>query len=38
MDVPENELDPPEPRRTPTFEEWLDHEQDRLIDEARLED
>lgn len=34
-EVPDQELNPPEPRRIPTWEEYLEHEQDRLIDEER---
>lgn len=34
-DVPDQPLNPPEPRMTPTFEEYLEHEADRLNDEAR---
>ena len=36
MDVPDQQLDPPEPRTEPTYEEWLEHESDRLNDEAKL--
>jgi len=35
FDVPDQELDPPEPRRYVTWEEYVEHEQDRLIDEER---
>jgi len=32
-DVPDQQLDPPEPRRYVTWDEYLEHEADRLIDE-----
>ena len=39
MDVPDQQLNPPEPRTKPTYYEWLEHEADRLNDmERELED
>lgn len=35
MEVPDQELDPPEPRRYVTWDEYLEHEADRLNDEAK---
>jgi hypothetical protein len=35
MDVPDQELNPPEPRGYVTWDEYVEHEQDRLIDEAK---
>lgn len=34
MNVPDQPLNPPEPRTEPTYYEWLEHEADRLNDEA----
>lgn len=36
--VPDQPIDPPEPRRYVTWDEYLEHEQDRLIDEAKEND
>ena len=35
MDVPDQELNPPEPCSYVTWDEYVEHEQDRLIDEAK---
>ena len=34
----EQPLNPPEPRSEPTYQEWLEHEADRLNDEAKVRD
>ncbi len=36
-DVPDQPLNPPEPR-CPDYTDYLEHEQDRLIDEAKERD
>lgn len=35
-EVPDQPLNPPEPRTEPTYMEWLEHEADRLNDEERV--
>lgn len=35
-EVPDQPLNPPEPRTEPTYYEWLEHECDRLNDEEKL--
>lgn len=36
IDVPDQPLNPPEPRQTPSRDEWIEHEADRLNDEAKV--
>lgn len=37
-DVPDQPLNPPDPDMWPSHEEYMQHEQDRLIDEAKERD